>query len=119
MTLVKYKTSAKGFKEMAMDFIHNSASESVYHNSSSGSFLTLYFSHYLRNVFVCFFPLLLDLPLNANNPNCTCLSCLHDHKGKENTHNQVKHGQLVSKDKEGQKQTKEIQEGTLCGQQLL
>lgn len=119
MTLVKYKTSAKGFKEMAMDFIHNSASERVYHNSSSGPFLTLYFSHYLRNVFVCFFPLLLNLPLNANNPNCTCLSCLHDHKGKENTHNQVKHGQLVSKDKEGQKQTKEIQEGTLCGQQLL
>lgn len=40
-------------------------------------------TNYLRNVLVCFFPLLLYLPLNANNAHSACPSCLHDHKGKE------------------------------------
>lgn len=54
MALVKYKTSAKGFKEMVMDFIHNynSASERVYHNSSSGTFLTVYFSPITSEMFL-------------------------------------------------------------------
>lgn len=41
---------------------------------------------YLGDVFVCFFPPLLYLPLNANNPHCASPSCLHDHEGKEKKH---------------------------------
>lgn len=53
-------------------------------------YFSIFASQYLRNVFVCFFPPLLYLPLNANNPHCTSPSCLHDHKGKKNTWS-VKH----------------------------
>lgn len=40
---------------------------------------------YLGDIFVRFFPPLLYLPLNANNPHCASPSCLHDHEGKKNT----------------------------------
>lgn len=37
---------------------------------------------YLGNVFVRFFPFLLDLTLNSNDPHCTRPSCLFDWKQK-------------------------------------
>ncbi len=38
---------------------------------------------YLRNVFICLFSFLFQLPFNTHNPHCTCSSCLQIHREQE------------------------------------
>ena len=99
-------------------FLQNMAYAKLQLGALRGHFaqcFTIFALQYLRNVFVCFFPLLLYLPLDANNPHGTCPSCLHDHKGKKNTRSET-HRQCKSSLK-GQGKTNS-EEGK-CGQLLL
>lgn len=38
---------------------------------------------YLRNVFICLFSFLFQLPFNTHNPHCACSSCLQNHREQE------------------------------------
>ncbi len=43
---------------------------------------------YLRNVFICLFSFLFQLPFNTHNPHCTCSSCLQIHREQERKKNE-------------------------------
>lgn len=38
---------------------------------------------YLRNVFICLFSFLFQLPFNSHNSHCACSSCLQNHREQE------------------------------------
>lgn len=38
---------------------------------------------YLRNIFICLFSFLFQLPFNTHNPHCACSSCLQNNREQE------------------------------------
>lgn len=60
---------------------------------------------YLRNVFICLFSFLLQLPFNTHNAHCACPSCLPNHRKKEEKKMSHTHAQTITKKKKNKKKT--------------